>query len=382
MIKVLRVTPSFYPATYWGGPIFSVYELCNALAKQTKEIQLRVITTDSAGPRRNQGVGFDRVPVRYDAGYDVYFFRRLFGASFSPGMLVQLPGLVCWADVVHLTGVYSPSTIPTLWLSKIYRKPVVWSPHGALQRWEGSTRVCAKSAWEWVCRVVAPKNLILHVTSEEEMRESAERLTRVESILIPNGVEIPEQVSPINSQGILRLLFLGRLHPIKGIENLLACCKIFNDTSSIPWSLVIAGSGKASYTELLRDRVLELGLSHQVKMLGEVGREAKRSVFENADIAVVPSFTENFGMVVAEALAHGVPVITSKGTPWEQVGEIGCGLWVENDPESLTNAVERIRKMPLREMGQIGRKWVEKEFSWNERVGRMIQLYKMLSKKP
>jgi glycosyltransferase involved in cell wall biosynthesis len=216
------------------------------------------------------------------------------------------------------------------------------------------------------------------VTSEKEARESLEQLPGVKTIVIPNGVEIPNRLIHVPENGVLRLLYLGRLHPKKGIANLLSACKRLNDSSNTTWSLTLAGAGDPKYVETLRTRIEELKLGKQVQMVGAVDGEMKRNLFENSEIAVVPSHTENFGMVVAEALAHGVPVIASKGTPWVRVEEMGCGLWVDNDPESLSKAIERMSKMPLREMGQRGREWMEKEFSWESIVGMMVQIYRNL----
>jgi glycosyltransferase involved in cell wall biosynthesis len=110
-------------------------------------------------------------------------------------------------------------------------------------------------------------------------------------------------------------------------------------------------------------------------MIGSVLGGDKGKLFANADVVVVPSFTENFGLVVAEALAHGVPVIAGKGTPWQRVEEIGCGLWVDNSPESLAAAIKQISKMPLREMGQRGRDWMAREYSWDLMAKRTMELY-------
>jgi glycosyltransferase involved in cell wall biosynthesis len=294
-------------------------------------------------------------------------------------LLRFLPSYIRLADVVHLTAVYSFPTIPTLLICRLLNKPVVWSPRGALQRWKGSSRITAKALWEWVCRMAAPKNLVLHVTSREEAMASVKRFPGFETIVIPNGIEIPEKVSHDRGNEVLRLFYLGRLHPIKGIENLLASCKIINDRSGIAWSLTIAGSGDPHYTDKIRSKIKALGLSDRVKMAGHIRREDKQVLFENADIAVIPSHSENFGMVVAEALAHSVPVIAAKGTPWKRLEEMGCGLWVDNDPESLAKAIERMSRMPLREMGQRGRDWMQKEFSWDQRSHEMVACYTALS---
>jgi glycosyltransferase involved in cell wall biosynthesis len=377
-MKILHITPAFYMAHIYGGPIESVYKLCHYLVLNGCEV--RVLTTDANGVDKVLDVDKGR-EIEIDKSLYVRYCRRIMRHSVSPTLTRLLPFYVHWADVVHLTAVYSFPTIPTLMTCMALGKPVVWSPRGALQRWERSSRGRVKKVWERICRAVAPRRLVLHVTSEEEAQESHERLPGVETVIIPNGIEIPEKVTLVCGKGMLRLLYLGRLHPKKGIENQLEACKILIGGSGMPWSLTIAGAGDPNYTRTIRTKIQDLGLSERVKMVGEVIGAAKQRLFENADITVMPSYTENFGMVVAEALAHGVPVIVSKGTPWRRVEEMGCGVWVENDPESLAKAIERMSGMPLGEMGQRGREWMEKEFSWNDRARDMMKLYETLQGK-
>lgn len=371
-MKILHIVPSFFPAHVYGGPIASVYQLCRYLAR--KGCDVRVLTTDANGPDKVLDVHTAR-EVELADSLHVRYCHRLIRHSVSISLLRLLPSYIRWADLVHLTAVYSFPTIPTLLAAKFFGKPVVWSPRGAFQRWEGSTRTISKGIWERVCRILAPNRLILHFTSEEEAKESLRRFPAVEVAIIPNGVEIPDALSPGNSNGILRLLYLGRLHPIKGIENLLTACKLLNDGSVRTWALTLAGPGDQAYTQLLRSRIEEYELSDRVKMVGEVRGEKKKQIFENSDLTIVPSYTENFAMVVAESLAHGVPVIASRGTPWRRVEEIGCGLWVENDPESLAKTIEQISRMPLKEMGRRGREWMTKDFSWDERTKDILMVY-------
>jgi glycosyltransferase involved in cell wall biosynthesis len=133
-----------------------------------------------------------------------------------------------------------------------------------------------------------------------------------------------------------------------------------------------------NYVQTLLDQIRTLGLSQQVRMVGDVRGEVKQNLFEHTDTVIVPSYTENFGMVVAEALAHAVPVIASTGTPWSRLEEMGSGLWVNNDPESLAKAIEHMSKMPLSEMGRRGREWMRKEFTWESRAREMMEAYKKL----
>src|SRR5437867_700648 len=140
-------------------------------------------------------------------------------------------------------------------------------------------------------------------------------------------------------------------------------------------SLVIAGDGDKQYAKEINSQIQERRLTQTVRMIGHVSGDAKREFFEATDILIIPSHTENFATVVAEALACGIPVIASHGTPWSRVEEIGCGLWVDNDPACLAAAMERMTSMPLREMGSRGRAWMQREFAWDSLATRMTHVY-------
>jgi glycosyltransferase involved in cell wall biosynthesis len=370
-MKILHVSPSFYPTRAYGGTIRSSYGLCRGLSELGCDV--RVITTDTDGIGRNLQVPRDRdIPVD---GLQVRYCHKLARNSVSPSLLRVLREYVRWADVVHLIAVYSFPTFPTLTYCRLFEKPLVWSPRGSLQRWDGSTRRASKFFWEQACQaLVLKQKVILHTTSEDENNQSKARFPWARTAVIPNGVELPNAVRRTWS-ATLRLTYLGRLHPIKGIENLLDACKLIQGDSE-PWQLKIAGSGAADYLNALRSRVKELQLQDRVEFLGEVSGDVKEELFANSDVLIAPSFVENFGMVVAEALAREVPVIAGRGTPWKDLHRYGCGLWVENDPGSLANGIRDIRTMPLREMGQRGRCWMRQEFSWESVSTQMLDVYR------
>ena len=367
-LKIVHVVPSFFPAHVYGGPIQSVYALCNALARLGCEV--RVLTTNANGLDAVLPVDTTR-EHRMGDGISVRYCARRMRHSVAPELLRRLPDYVRWADLVHLTGVYNFFTFPTLAMSRHDSKPVVWSPRGALQRWSGSRRTGLKSLWDRIARGLAPPALVLHLTSEEERRESLGKFPGVKAEVIPNGIAIPGGVTHTESDGTFRLLYLGRIDPKKGIENLLdACARL-----EFPWTLIIAGAGDPAYLGSIGDRIRALRLEGKAVMAGEVLDEAKERVFQNADLCVVPSFTENFGIVVAEALARAVPVIASRGTPWQAIEQHGCGLWIDNSPACLAAAIAQLRSAPLREMGMRGRQWMQLDFSWDTIGARMLALY-------
>src|SRR5262249_11050824 len=154
--------------------------------------------------------------------------------------------------------------------------------------------------------------------------------------------------------GKLRLLFMGRLHPIKGIEALLKAVALLE----FPVDLSICGTGSKEYSDSLKRLCGSLNLAERVHFRGEVLADEKARAFRDADLCVIPSFAENFGMTVAESLASGVPVVVSRYTPWQKVQEVDGGCWVDNSPESLAAAITQMRQRSLSELGERGRRWM------------------------
>lgn len=365
-MRILHVTPTFYPATVYGGPIYTTYALCNALAALAG-VELQVLTTDAAGKSRHESLPVDKIPARYPAGYHVIFTHRVAGNDFAPGMLARLKTMIAWSDVVMLTGTYSAPTIPTLAMARLLGKPVLWSPRGALlaaQSWGETSRPRIKRAWEAICNRLMPAQTLLHVTSAEEAAASVARLPRAKASVIPNGVEIPDVIADKQwrRDGRLHLMFLGRIVPIKAIDQLIAAIpKICGQAVDLD----VYGSGDVNYLESLRALALAQGCNDRVHFRGHVQDDGKRAAFARADICILPSHSENFGMAVAEALAHGVPVVVSKGVPWEGVEPRGCGRWVDNSPSALAGAISALATGDLAEMGARGRQWMTDEFSWD-----------------
>jgi glycosyltransferase involved in cell wall biosynthesis len=369
-MKLLHVVPSFYPAVCYGGPIHSVLNLCLSLRKLGCEI--RVLTTDANGDRRLTQTQQKDAAIQ---PLQVQFCRRLGDGMIAPRLLQRLSVEGAWADVIHLTAVYNFSTWPTLLAARFRRKPLVWSPRGTLQRWQGSRSIAAKAAWETVCRFLSPRRVALHVTSEQEAAESSDRLGNLGSWVIPNGIDVPPIPPPSPKDDRLRLLFIGRLDPKKGLENLISAVSLLLKCRSSNSCLKIVGNGDPKYVASLQRLVAEAGIGNQIDFCGHLDGEQKYQAFAGCDVVVVPSHTENFGMVVAEALAHARPVIVSRGTPWSEVEKRRCGLWVENDPASLASAIQQIYSADRLAMGLRGREWMVSDFSWHEQARRMIELY-------
>jgi glycosyltransferase involved in cell wall biosynthesis len=374
-LKIAHVTPSYHPAFVYGGPPESAHQLSRHLARAGGEV--RVLTTDANGPKLTVAVDTTR-EIDFEPRLRVRYCARKLPESVAPSLLARLPEYVAWCDVVHLNAVYNFTTIPALLAAKAARKPVVWSARGALSRWKETRRAAPKAAWEQLCRAIAPRRTVLHVTSESEAKQAAARMKGMRTAIISNGVEVPDAWPRPAPSDTLRVLYLGRLHPIKGLENLVAAAGLLLRRGERRFSLTLAGGGDPAFVAALRDAVAAHALGEHVTFVGEVPPSDKGRIFAAADLFVMPSFTENFGLAVAEALAHGVPVIAAQGTPWSGLVDHDAGLWVPNDPESLAGAILAMRGRPLAEMGARGRAWMERDFGWGRVAADMLALYERL----
>lgn len=376
-LNVLHVSPTYYPATYWGGPVFSTRDLADGIAAEP-DIELKVLTTDAAGPNPS-----DRLPIRrrrFPAGYDVVYTRRIAGRDTSPGLLARLLPAVARADIVHLTATYCFPTLPTLLASRLLGRPVVWSPRGAIQarmEWsEAQSR--RKVAFERVARILAPAATVIHATAPVEAELTARAMPGMRVELVPNSVRIPTEPSGFvrrePGERPLRLMFLSRLHAKKGLELLLKAL------AGLPGPILdVYGGGTADYLAALHAEVGRLGLTERVTFHGHVDGAAREAAYRTADLFVLPSHSENFGNAVAEALAYGVPVVTTTATPWREVETRGCGAWVAPDAEAIRAAIARLAPRDLAAMGRIGRAYMTDAFSPAAVTRDMLRLYHSLA---
>jgi len=370
-MKILHVIPSYYPALNAGGPITTSYQLNNSLIKKPN-IEINVLTTDAGGPRSKPINILDLKPNFYLYPVIMEKSCTYIRGNISFGLLKKLSKLIIWSDIIHLNATFSFSTIPTLYYCRKWNKPLIWTLHGAIlddtQRDVFDPQPFyikfLKSIWIKICNeFIDPKNMVIHVTSEQELNATKNKFSKATFILIPHGVELPNldnQNKKWKLNNSLHILYIGRLAPVKGIENLLRAVKLIN----IPMNLYIYGSGNIDYENKLKKLTKELNLMDKVLFMGVVDGKEKEKAFLEADICIVPSYSENFGMVVIEALSYSIPVIVSRSLSWQDIEKVGCGFSVENDPLNLAKAIEIAYQSPLEEMGKKGRVWVENNYSW------------------
>ena len=201
-------------------------------------------------------------------------------------------------------------------------------------------------------------------------------------ILIPNGLNLPELSSTRNpdiTKAKKKLLFLGRIHPIKGLTNLIKAWNEFEKENK-DWELEIAGPDSYGYLKKLKNLSQKLNISNVI-FSDEVTGAEKEKKYISSNLFILPSHSENFGMVVGEALSYGLPCIASHGTPWKELNKKNAGWWTSNSPKHLLATIKEATKCSdreLEEMGQNGRNWIKEDFSLNKNAEKWYQAYKWI----
>ena len=374
-LRVLHVIPSFWPATRYGGPIEGVLRLCQRLLDLG--VTVEVVTTDA------DGAGDLHVPIAERTlaeGVPVRYFPRRPRTRFavSAPLALHLAREIREWDLVHVTALFSFSSAAAMALARRARVPAVLSPQGTLMPWALGSKRWKKAPY---FELVERKNVLsaagVHATSEEEEREILRNVPGARTFVVPNGVDLPEELPDVPRERA-RIVFLGRIHPVKGFDVLVpALARVAARRPDV--ETLIAGpdeDGEQGRVEALLARVTP---RPRVKFLGPVYGKDKQELLASATVLVLPSHGESFGIVVAEALAAGTPVVVSKACPWRILEERGAGAWVENTPERVAEALLAILDDPAaaRRMGEAGRV-VARGFGWDAIAKRMIGHYEAI----
>lgn len=287
-------------------------------------------------------------------------------------------------DIWHGHGIWQ---LPVHWMSncaKSKKIPYIISPHGMLEPW-------ALNAGKWKKRLALAlyqrKDLAraacIHATAEMEAQNIRNLGFRNPIAVIPNGIDLAEFPlrPPPTGKEKKTVLFLSRIHPKKGIELLIEAWFCLNSQLKSNWVVEIAGNGDAGYIKSLQKHIEEHNLASEIKIIGPQFGASKIAAYMRADLFVLPTYSENFGIVVAEALACGVPVITTKGTPWEELNTHKAGWWIEIGAISLAKTLENALSLSVgarHQMGLNGYTLIAEKYSIESVAKQMIELYRWI----
>lgn len=336
----------------YGGPAESVPRLAFGLWKQGLEVS--VFAGDGTDSSILSGTGVSK--------------------------LVSLSELKKKVDVVHSNGVWRFHNQVVVRFAQTQKAQLVLSPRGMLEPWSlKQNRIRKQLAWWLYQKKAVCSASVLHATSELESQNLLRLVPEANVVVIPNGVSMPTTDLCSGGEGGDRTaLFLSRIHPKKGIELLM---ESWSEVRPTGWVLKLYGPDSDGYGQKIKKDIERLGLEGCVELLPPVFGSEKSAVMQNADVFVLPSFSENFGNVVPEALSHGVPVITTTGTPWSIIRDARCGWWVCPTKTGLSEAIAEATNMSdsqLNEMGKRGMELVVDRFSWETVSEQFTKLYQEL----
>jgi glycosyltransferase involved in cell wall biosynthesis len=286
------------------------------------------------------------------------------------------------AALIHDHGIWLASNRAAVRVAAKRSVARIVSPRGMLSEWSLAHRGWRKRmAWLAYQKRDLEVADALHATSELEAGEIRAAGIGVPIAVIPNGVDIPPLPArdPAAPGRTRRFLFLSRIHPKKGLETLVEAWRVARPAG---WELVIAGPDERGHRAEIERRARALGTDSGIRFREAVPDPEKWDLYGAADVFVLPTSSENFGGVVAEALASAVPVITTRATPWSSLVEGRCGWWTELGVEPLAAAIGEAASLPdtaRREMGARGRRLVEERFGWPSIARRMLEVYEWLA---
>ncbi|WP_413167497.1 glycosyltransferase [Capilliphycus salinus ALCB114379] len=381
-LRICQVVASINEHT--GGPAFAVTSLAEVLANQGICSYLFTLDYQECG----QQVTASGVKLHsYHANRITRYIR-----GFHPLASRALGELAASElDLIHNHGLWMFPNLYARQSALKYHLPLVISTHGMLNSWSLKFNHFKKCiAW----LLYESKNLssatVFHATSFEEFLAIRSLGFKQPIAIIPNGVEVENQILKSERERLVQdfselkdkkwLLFMSRIHPKKGLENLILTWKIISGIFD-DWHLVIAGPDTLGYQKKLEILAAELCLQERVTFTGMLSAQKKKIALSNANLFVLPTYSENFGIAIAEALAYGVPVITTKGAPWEDLLTYDCGWWIENTRSQLAGALTEAMQLSDREreaMGLRGRDLVKTKYSWDSIAQQMSQVYQWI----
>lgn len=367
-MKVILTVPSIEDES--AGPSYTVPSLCSVLVKAGAEVELHTL---EKAPRKNWAF---RV---------VEYWRAKKGTlrylCWSPAMLNGFKKATKITDVIHVNGVWQLADIYPSRAVKGTKCKVVYCPRGGLSPaalWRGKTLI-KKLMWYFGGqRRALQEASMFHAASRKECEEIRALGFKQPIAIVPNGIDVPSVIHKPFENMKRKLVFFGRIHETKAVNYLVeAWGRVAEEFSE--WSLDIAGPDCGAVPAL--KAIIEEKNIPRVSFVGEFKGVKKYEFLAQADLYVLPSLTENFGITIAEALACGTPVIASKGCPWDGIETHNCGAWIDVGEEALEKKLKEILAMPpksLQEMGIRGKEWMLRDYVWEGVGKKMLAAYEWL----
>ena len=384
-MRVLHVITGLWKDT--GGPSEVIPAICTAMVDAGVDVTLATLAGDSA----------QSVDDAAAAGVHVLKFPPTFRHTiwYSRELHQQMQHLVSQHDVVHIHGIWQFPDWAAAAAARRVGVPYVITPHGSLQ----PARLKKSSLKKRISAVLADRAMLnqascLHATAPDEADAFRRYGYRGPIALVANGITPAGRIEPDGAaihdatfrrdfpetQGRRLLLFLSRIEPIKGVTTLARawaeCARQFPD-----WHLVVVGPDERSHLQEVLAILRDGGVLDRTTITGPLYGDRKTAAYLASELFVLPTISENFGLVIGEALSHKLPVITTTGAPWPGIAEHGCGWWIDPSQHALVGTLRealRLTRAELAARGDRGAAWIASDFTWEAESRLLIETYDWL----
>jgi glycosyltransferase involved in cell wall biosynthesis len=387
-LRVLHVIPSIAPR--YGGPSQAIYTMCRALQIRGTEI---LIATTNADGNEELPVPLE-VKIIYQGVQTIFFARQWSEAlKYSRPLALWLERNVRNFDLVHIHAAFSHACVSAARACRKQRVPYIVRPLGTLDPWSLKQKSIRKRLyWQLGVKQMMAGAAAIHYTTAEEQRLVESGLSLSRGVVVPNGIDLgfikwEGQTKPFDRQEREigekpYVLALSRIHPKKGFELLIESFASLKGQGLLGnWRLVFAGDGESEYVNQLKILAHQLGLDGDALFLGWLAGDRKYAALKGASLLAMPSYQENFGISLIEAMACGVPVLVSQHVNLApEIEKAGAG-WVtalREDQLARVLAEALSDEQELQRRGDKGRE-LASNYGAEEVATKLIGLYQKLA---
>jgi glycosyltransferase involved in cell wall biosynthesis len=317
--------------------------------------------------------------------YNLYkrniFFKLIFEKTSNHTYKLDYKEIFKDFDICHFFGIWTPWSIKTFRIAKKLNKKIIISPLGALEPWALSQKsIKKKIAWKIYQKKIINSASYIHATSNEEKEHLIDLGIKVPIVILKHGIEIQENIQLKKQGDKKKAIFFSRIHEKKGLLELVEAWKEINNPN---WSLDIYGPvSDMEYLHLVKKTIIKLNLSDQVQIFKPVyDKLQKKNIITSSDCFILPSKSENFGLSIGEALAFGVPVLTTTATPWRSINDYNAGVCFDFSKDNLVKNLRYLFSLQpeqITQMGQNGIKLIKENFDFDIIIEDYINFYKSI----
>lgn len=367
-LKILHVTPSLNILD--GGIPKIVKDYCEMVQKKNF-----LIAIYSKKLLENQIIKINSKITKIIDLYKSRFFFLLSLKTLSRVIETKIKNF----NFIHIHGLWDPFNFFVAKIAKKHLIPYAVNTHGMLEKWSLKEKALKKKiAWYFYQKEILLNASSIIVASTKELERVKSLGFRGNLNYIPYIIKQNKYISlKKNKDNEINFLFLSRLHKKKGIEDLIDA---LGEIRNLKWNLKIVGSSgfkNKNYEKKLKLKVDNYKLEKKIKFFGNLNGKKKDQMYKTSDILILPTYSENFGLVVAEALNFAIPVLTTNKTPWGDLNNNGC--WIINPGKKpLVNMINKILKMnkkKIKLMGKRGKIYLSENYNNFKTTDKLIKLY-------